>query len=151
MKTNTLSLSSDLRKSRYKFSKTSKSQYFLLIMTLILISKDNASLVDESNSTVWFDSDIELNKLDSPLEVIAKADLQNFLNLRNEMIDKRLIKLGIIYAKNDDGLDRDPSYITIFKFKNNYSNEQLFSGFEYRPSKDDMEKASRTKGRMSFT
>lgn len=108
------------------FSDKPKTQ-ILLILTFAFAVKNLES------SIFWMNNDSNLQNFKSPLEIIPRFNIQNGLNMNDDEIKKRVIKLGLRYRIE---VDDEPVYVMILEMK--ARGYKMYYGIEYLPNKDGL-------------
>lgn len=86
-----------------------------------------------ASSIFWMKSDAHLQNFKSPLEIIPRFNVQNNLNMNDENVSKRVLKLGLRYRIE---VDDEPVYVIVMEMKSRGS--KMYYGAEYLPNKDGL-------------
>jgi hypothetical protein len=122
---NTIPLSDKISKKTFTERKKWKVKH--LFLSLLLLSVLQMS----SCSVYWMNDDSDLQVLTSPYEVLKRLDLQHGVNLRDDKLEKSVLKLGLKYVEDE------PIYVIVLRMKTS-NQKKMYYGAEYRPLKDGL-------------
>ena len=77
------------------------------------------------------ENDSNLQNFKSPLEILPRFNIQNGINMNDNQISKRVLKLGLRYRVE---VDDEPVYVVVLEMK--ARGYKMYYGIEYLPNKD---------------
>ena len=108
-----------------QISKNAKVLKTLTFLFMLLLSSSQKSIF-------WLQDSKEMRLLKHPFEVISRFGLQNGVNLRDQAIEKKVLRVGLRYDADDQA-----TYVIVLKMEGSQG-RIVYVGAEYLPQADGL-------------